>query len=75
VSWSEQEEVFRTQYISAVEQQSQRITVSELHQKWMQRFFTPEWKFGFAYDGEEQIERNENTVFIELCEIARQGVC
>ena len=90
VQWSEREEAFRTQFLDVIERQcgEQRSTSpEELHGSWMQAYLIMGWVYGEVYDREKrihpdlvpyaqlgQLERDQDDVFIALCEIARQFI-
>lgn len=90
VPWSEREAPFRDQFCKVIERQcgSQRSSSpEELHGSWMQAYFAMGWVYGEKYDREakthpdlvpyaqlEQLERDKDTVFVALCEIARQFI-
>ena len=90
VEWSEREEAFKAQFLKVIERQSgeQRSrSPEELHGSWMQAYFGMGWKYGDIYNREKkihpdlvpyadlgQLERDKDTVFVALCEIARQWI-
>ncbi len=90
VEWKEREHPFRTQFIKVIERQcgeQRSSSPEELHGSWMQAYFIMGWVFGEKYDKEKkthpdlvpynqlgQLERDKDSVFIALCEIARQWI-
>jgi len=87
VPWEEREEAFRTQFLEVIERQSgshRSESSEELHGSWMQSYITMGWVYGEEYDREKrihpdlvpyadlgQLERDKDSVFVALCEIAR----
>ena len=90
VEWAEREDAFRAQFLSVIERQcgEQRSqSPEELHGSWMQAYFAMEWKYGPEYSRENKIhpdlvpyaqlgklEQDKDSVFVALCEIARQWI-
>lgn len=90
VPWDEREAPFKEQLVKVIERQcgEQRSrSPEELHGSWMQSYFAMGWVYGEKYDREKkihpdlvpyadlgQLERDKDSVFIALCEIARQWV-
>lgn len=90
VEWSEREESFKAQFLEVIKRQcgEQRSTSpEELHGSWMQAYLTMGWVYGNVYDREKrihpdlvpyadlgQLERDKDSVFVALCEIARQFI-
>ena len=88
--WDEREKDFKDQFLEVIERQcgDQRSkSPEELHGSWMQSYITMGWKYGKKYDREkrihpdlvpyaelEQLERDKDSVFVALCEIARQWI-
>ena len=88
--WQEREEAFRLQFLKVIERQcgdQRSSSPEELHGSWMQAYFTMGWVFAAEYNRElkthpdlvpyadlGQLEQDKDTVFIALCEIARQYV-
>jgi len=88
--WSEREADFKAQFLNVIERQcgEQRSrSPEELHGSWMQSYLTMGWVAGEVYDREKrihpdlvpyallgQLERDKDTVFIMLCEIARRFI-
>jgi hypothetical protein len=89
-SWEEREEAFRSQFLKVIERQcgEQRSkSPEELHGSWMQAYFSMGWVYGEKYDSEAKIhpdlvpydnlnklEQDKDSVFVALCEIARQWI-
>ena|SRR3990167_8138374 len=90
VPWDEREEPFRAQFLQVIERQcsEQRSrSPEELHGSWMQAYFAMGWIYGTEYSREKkihpdlvpyadlgQLERDKDSVFVALCEIARQWI-
>lgn len=90
VPWQEREEVFKQQFLKVVERQcgEQRSTSpEELHESWVQAYLAMGWVYETKYDRENkthpdlisytqlgQLERDKDSVFIALCEIARRWI-
>lgn len=90
VVWNEREQDFKDQFIKVIERQcSEQRSKSpeELHGSWMQAYFNMGWVYGETYDREKrmhpdlvpyadlgQLERDKDSVFVALCEIARQWI-
>lgn len=88
--WAEREEPFRKQFLKVIERQcgpERSRSPEELHGSWMQAYLEMGWKYGLAYDREKkihpdlvpyadlgQLERDKDSVFVALCEIARQWI-
>lgn len=88
--WGEREEPFKKQFREVIERQGgeQRSkSPEELHGSWMQSYFAMGWKYGKKYSREdkthpdlvpyaelEQREQDKDSVFVALCEIARQWI-
>ena len=90
VEWSQREDAFKQQFIEVIERQTGDLrskSPEELHGSWMQSYISMGWKYGGKYDRENKIhpdlvpyeklnklERDKDSVFIALCEIARQWI-
>jgi hypothetical protein len=90
VSWAEREEPFRKQFLEVIERQcgeNRSKSPEELHGSWMQAYIEMGWKYGEKYDRENkihpdlvpyaelgQLERDKDSVFVALCEIARKWI-
>jgi hypothetical protein len=90
VPWDEREEPFKKQFLEVIERQcgEQRSrSPEELHGSWMQAYFAMGWVYGEEYSRENkthpdlvpyadlgQLEQDKDSVFVALCEIARQWV-
>ena len=88
--WIEREEPIRNQFIQVIERQcgEQRSnSPEELHGSWMQAYYAMGWTYGEKYDRENkthpdlvpysqlgQLEKDKDSVFVALCEIARQWI-
>lgn len=90
VQWHEREEPFKAQFLKVIERQcgDQRSrSPEELHWSWMQAYFAMGWTFGPSYSRENKthpdlvpyadlgkLEQDKDSVFVALCEIARQWI-
>ena len=90
VPWAEREQPFKEQFLKVIERQcgEQRShSPEELHGSWMQAYFAMGWVYGEEYDRENkvhpdlvpyaelgQLEQDKDSVFVALCEIARQWI-
>lgn len=90
VTWAEREQPFRDQFLQVIDRQcgEQRSgSPEELHGSWMQAYFELGWTYGEKYDRDKkthpdlvpyaqlgQLERDKDSVFVALCEIARQWI-
>ncbi|HDZ39235.1 MAG TPA: ryR domain protein [Marinobacter sp.] len=88
--WSQREKPFRDQFLQVIERQcgEQRSrSPEELHGSWMQAYYKMGWVYGEKYDREKkihpdlvpyselgQLEQDKDSVFVALCEIARQWI-
>ena len=88
--WADREYQFRDQFLDVIQRQCGELrseSPEELHESWMQAYFTMGWVYGEVYDREGkthpdlvpytdlgQLERDKDGVFIALCEIARQFI-
>ncbi|KKN49378.1 hypothetical protein LCGC14_0643540 [marine sediment metagenome] len=89
-TWEEREQPFRKQFLAVIERQcgEQRSrSPEELHGSWMQSYFAMGWTYGSEYSPKHkthpdlvpyaelgQLERDKDSVFVALCEIARQWI-
>ena len=90
VLWAEREEAFKTQFLEVIDRQCGEMrskSPEELHGSWMQSYITMGWKYGEVYSREDKIhpdlvpyddlgklEQDKDSVFVALCEIARQWI-
>ena len=90
VPWNEREAAFKNQFLEVIDRQcSEQRSKSpeELHGSWMQSYISMGWKYGPEYDRENkihpdlvpyadlnQLEQDKDSVFVALCEIARQWI-
>lgn len=88
--WNEREADFRSQFLDVIKKQcsdSRSESPEKLHDDWVQAYFKMGWKYGEKYDVDArihpdlvpygqlgQLERDKDSVFIALCNIARQWV-
>jgi hypothetical protein len=87
VVWAERELAFRVQFLEVIEKQCGPDRVQspmQLHEDWMWAYEKMGWVYGEEYDRERmvhpdmvayadlgQLEQDKDSVFVELCEIAR----
>ena len=87
VCWDEREDVFKRQFIEVIKKQcgAQRSeSPEELHFSWMQAYLSMGWRYREKYNRENKthpdlvpysqlskLERDKDSIFIALCEIAR----
>lgn len=90
VEWKDREDAFRAQFCEVIERQSgpnRSMSPEELHGSWMQAYVEMGWKYGEKYSREEKthpdmvpyaklgkLEQDKDSVFVALCEIARQWI-
>ena len=90
VPWVEREQPFKDQFLKVIEHQcgdSRSGSPEELHDSWVQAYLAMGWVYGEKYDREKrihpdlvpyaqlgQLERDKDSVFVALCEIARQWI-
>jgi hypothetical protein len=90
VPWIEREKDFRDQFLKVIEQQcgpNRSSNPKELHESWMEAYYQMGWRWGETYDRENrfhpdlvpynqlgQLEQDKDSVFVALCEIARQWI-
>lgn len=88
--WDEREKEFRSQFTQVIQRQcgpERSQSPEELHGGWMQAYFEMGWTYSETYDREArthpdlvpyaqlgQLERDKDSVFVALCEIARQWI-
>ncbi|MCK4500562.1 hypothetical protein KAU11_08690 [Candidatus Babeliales bacterium] len=88
--WDEREDAFLKQFLEVIERQcgKQRSkSPKELHGSWMQSYITMGWEYGpkysrenkihpdlVPYDNLSKLEQDKDSVFVALCEIARQWI-
>lgn len=88
--WATREPAFRSQFLEVIERQcgpGRSSSPEELHGSWMQAYIMMGWRYGDAYDPAAkthpdlvpyaqlgQLEQDKDSVFVALCEIARQWV-
>lgn len=88
--WAEREDAFRTQFLEVIDRQcgpSRSTSPEELHGTWVQAYIDMGWRFGESYDPNAkthpdmvpyeqlgQLEQDKDSVFVALCEIARQWI-
>jgi len=86
--WDDREESFKKQFLEVIERQcseQRSFSPEELHGGWMQSYINMGWKYGEKYDPEKKthpdlvpyeklgkLEQDKDSVFIALCDIARQ---
>ncbi len=90
VPWDEREKQFKNQFLEVIERQcgeERSKSPEEMHGSWMQSYLHMGWVYGTEYDRDKKIhpdlvpygdlgqrEQDKDTVFISLCEIARQWI-
>lgn len=90
VPWGSREQAFKDQFLNVIERQtgeSRSTSPEELHGSWMQAYITMGWVYGEEYDRDKkihpdmvpyaqlgQLEQDKDSVFVALCEIARQWI-
>lgn len=90
VPWAEREAAFRTQFLDVIERQcgpQRSMSPEELHGSWMQAYYAMGWVYGEKYSREDKthpdlvpyaqlgkLEQDKDSVFVALCEIARQWI-
>ena len=90
VPWAEREEPFKAQFREVIERQcgpQRSMSPEELHGSWMQAYYGMGWIYGTKYSREEKthpdlvhyaqlgkLEQDKDSVFVALCEIARQWI-
>lgn len=88
--WAEREEPFRAQFLEVIERQcgpGRSTSPEELHESWVRAYLVMGWQYGETYDAAAkrhpdlvrydelgQKEQDKDSVFVALCEIARQWV-
>lgn len=88
--WENREHPFREQFLEVIEQQcgpSRSDSPEELHQSWVAAYLKMGWMYGgkhrpdikehpdlVPYSKLGQLEQDKDSVFIALCEIARQWI-
>ena len=88
--WAEREDAFRWQFRKVIDRQcgpDRSGSPEELHGSWMQAYIMMGWRYGDTYDPVAkthpdmvpyaqlgQLEQDKDSVFVALCEIARQWV-
>ena len=90
VPWAERESDFRSQFLEVIERQcgpQRSSSPKDLHDSWVQSYLVMGWVYGEKYNREKrthpdlvpyaqlgQLERDKDSVFISLCDIARRYV-
>ena len=88
--WAQREDAFKVQFLEVIERQcgpTRSKSPEELHGSWMQAYIEMGWAYGETYDRQAkihpdmvpyaqlgQLERDKDSVFVALCEIARQWI-
>ena len=89
-SWATREEPFRAQFRDVVERQcgpDRKADPRERHEDWVRAYQAMGWAYGLVYDPQRRLhpdlvaydyleprERDKDSVFVALCEIARQWI-
>ena len=90
VLWAEREQSFREHFLKVIERQcgpDRSMSPEELHGSWMLSYISMGWVYGEKYDREgkthpdlvpysklNKLEQDKDSVFVALCEIARQWI-
>jgi hypothetical protein len=88
--WAQREDAFKRQFLGVIEQQCgpDRETSPEiLHEQWRKAYVEMGWKHGEQYNAQlkmhpdlvpydelGQLEQDKDSVFVALCDIARQWI-
>lgn len=88
--WAERDEAFRDQFLEVIFKQcsdARELNPAILHQQWVDKYLEMGWVYGemrdpikkthpdmVPYDQLEQREQDKDSVFVALCEIARQWI-
>ena len=88
--WVEREDAFREQFLAVIERQCgprRSSSPVELHGSWMQAYLGMGWTYAETYDCDAkthpdlvpyadlgQLEKDKDSVFVALCEIARKWI-
>lgn len=88
--WWYRDLAFRTQFLDVIEMMcgpDRKSSPDELHQDWVKAYEAMGWTYGeyrdpeakthpdmVPYDQLGQLERDKDSVFVALCEIARQWI-
>ena len=89
-AWEQREIPFRIQFLDLIIRQcgpNRSSSAEQLHESWMSGYLKMGWRYGERYEPERrlhpdlvpyselgQLERDKDTVFVALCEIARQYI-
>ena len=90
VRWDEREDAFQSQFFGVVERQcgpNRSSSPEELHGSWIQAYLAMGWIYGDKYDRNTkthpdlvpyaklgQLEKDKDSVFVALCEIASNWI-
>lgn len=90
VLWEEREQPFKDQFLKVIEKQcieNRSNSPEELHNSWMEAYYDMDWSYGIEYNREKKyhpdlvpydqlgkLEQDKDSVFVALCEIARQWI-
>ena len=90
VPWAEREDAFKAQFLEVIERQcgpQRSMSPEELHGSWMQAYYAMGWVYGEKYSRDDKthpdlvpyaqlgkLEQDKDSVFVALCEIARQWI-
>lgn len=88
--WEDREEPFRAQFYGVIQRQcgpERKSSPEELHEDWVIAYAMMGWTWGEVYDPAAkthpdmvpyarlgQLEQDKDSVFVALCEIARQWI-
>lgn len=88
--WSQRDEAFRNQFLLVIDMMcgpDRKTSPEELHEDWVKAYEVMGWRYGETRDVEAkthpdmvpfdelgQLEQDKDSVFVALCEIARQWI-
>ena len=88
--WDDRDDAFRNQFLNVIEKQcgpNRCMSPEQLHQDWVEAYEIMGWSYGpernvekkthpdmVPYNELEQLEQDKDSVFVALCEIARQWI-
>jgi hypothetical protein len=88
--WDEREQAFQMQFLDVIDRQcgpDRSSSPEELHNSWWSAYIEMGWEYGTEYSVElkkhpdmipynelGQLEQDKDSVFVALCEIARQWI-
>ncbi|HEX6968923.1 MAG TPA: RyR domain-containing protein [Micromonosporaceae bacterium] len=88
--WSQRDDAFRAQFLDVIDMMcgpARKSSPEELHDDWVKAYEAMGWRYGSTrdvearthpdmvpYDQLGQLEQDKDSVFVALCEIARQWI-